>query len=101
MTGPVAKEGLRRSSPNARAATALVVAVAWRPSLWPVAVTETLRMARRGWWRQWPPLPLPDPDLWRFRLETAYGGEAEMAPTSQDVRSFLRWCRDVRDWRRG
>ena len=50
-----------------------VVAVARRPWLWPVAVRQTLRLARPGWWRRWPPLPLPDPSYLRFRLQTAYG----------------------------
>ncbi|MGH2667915.1 MAG: hypothetical protein ACRDH5_02130, partial [bacterium] len=60
--------------------------------LWPVAVAQALRLARPGWWRRRPFLPLPDPDYVRFRLQTAYGSEGE--PTGGDVVSYLRWCRD-------
>ncbi|MHB8330479.1 MAG: hypothetical protein ACYDD6_12805 [Acidimicrobiales bacterium] len=67
-----------------------------RVSLWPIAVVELLRLARPGWWRRWPLVPLPDPDLWRFRIETAYGGAGDAVPTAPDVVSFLRWCRDLR-----
>ena len=31
-------------------------------------------MARRGWWRRRPLLPLPGEAYWHFRVETAYGG---------------------------
>jgi len=77
----------------------VVRAVAWRPWLWPVAVVQALRLARPGWWHRWPPLPVPDDALWRFRLETAYGCE-DALPDAADVRSYLRWSRDMRHWRR-
>ena len=79
---------------------ATVVAVAVRPWLWPVAVIQVLRLARPGWWHRWPPVPLPDGPLWRFRMETAYGGVGDGEPDVEDVRSFLRWSRDMRHWRR-
>ena len=75
-------------------------AVALRPLLWPVALAEAVRLAPVGWWRAWPPLPVPDAALWRFRMETAYGGEGDAVPDAADVRSFLRWCRGMRRWRR-
>lgn len=78
----------------------VVSAVAVHPTLWPAAVAEAFRLAPTGWWRRWPPLPLPAPDLWRFRIETAYGGSGDTTPRLQDVRSFLSWCRDMRRWRR-
>ena len=68
------------------------VGVLVRPGLWPVAVTQALRLARPGWWRRRPFLPLPDPDYVRFRLQTAYGPDGE--PSADDVVSYLRWCRD-------
>jgi len=77
-----------------------LAAVALRPWLWPVAATQSLRMARRGWWRRWPPLPLPEPELWRFRMETAYGDSARKVPPARDVRSFLEWCRAAHNWRK-
>jgi hypothetical protein len=67
-------------------------AVALRPRLWPVAAAQTWRLARPGWWRRWPPVPRPDPDYLRFRLQTAYGdGGAE--PPAADVVAYLDWCR--------
>jgi hypothetical protein len=82
------------------AARSLVWAVAIRPWCWPVAVTQILRLARPGWWHRWPPVPLPDAALWKFRMETAYGGTGEAEPEVEDMRSFLHWSRDMRQWRR-
>jgi hypothetical protein len=83
-----------------RAPLTLVAAVAVRPWLWPVAVAQVLRLARPRWWRRWPPVPLPDAALCRFRMETAYGGAGDAEPDVRDVRTFLRWSRDMRHWRR-
>jgi len=71
----------------------IVVAVIARPWLWAAAVTVVLRLAPHGWWRRWPPLPLPDPDYWRFRMATAYGGDGGADPTTEDVVEYLAWCR--------
>jgi len=71
------------------------LAVGRHPSLWPIAVTQTFRLARRGWWRRPPFLPLPDREYLRFRLVTAYG-DPEHPPEPQDVVDYLRWCRDHR-----
>jgi hypothetical protein len=81
-----------------RAARSVVAAIAVRPWLWPVAVVQLGRLARPGWWHRWPLLPLPDPALWRFRMETAYGGSGEASPEASDIRSFLRWSRAMRHW---
>lgn len=92
-----------------RIVTPVLVAVAWRPWLWFTALLEALRMARPGWWRRWPPLPLPDSALWAFRLETVLGGEelragspvalrqdAGPALSAKEVREHLEWCRQLR-----
>jgi hypothetical protein len=71
-----------------------------RPWLWPAAAGVALRLARPGWWRRWPPLPLPDRALWRFRMETAYGGRGDRRPEEPDVVSFVEWTRSMRLWRR-
>lgn len=76
-----------------RAVGPVLMAVAVRPWLWPVAAVTVLRLARPGWWHRWPPLPGPDPDYWRFRMETAYGGSGEVRPAPPDVVAYLRWCR--------
>ncbi len=69
-----------------------VLAIAFRPRLWPVAVRQMLRLARPGWWRRWPPVPLPDPSYLRFRLQTAYG-DPDRPPSPHDVVAYLEWCR--------
>jgi hypothetical protein len=71
-------------------------AVLVRPWLWLTAVAQVAVLARPGWWRRWPPLPLPDPAYLRFRLQTQYGDPIR-APEVADVLTYLRWCRS---WRR-
>ena len=71
------------------------LAVATRPRLWAVAVSQVLRLAPPGWWRRWPPVPVPDADYLRFRLQTAYG-DPHLRPDAADVVSYLEWCRAVR-----
>lgn len=69
-------------------------AVATHPRLWVTAVVQARRLARPGWWRDWPPLPLPDPEWMAFRLRTAYG-DPHRAPEPDDVVAWLRWCRQM------
>jgi hypothetical protein len=69
------------------------LAVAARPDLWLVAVRQLLRLAVPGWWRRWPPLPVPDPSYLAFRLQTAYG-DTGRAPEPADVVTYLHWCRE-------
>ena len=88
----------------ARAAGGAVLTVRWagqataavlaHPSLWPTALRQARRLARPGWWRRRPYLPLPPPAYLRFRLETAYGGAGDQAPAPEDLVTYLRWCRD-------
>jgi hypothetical protein len=68
------------------------LALVRRPSLWPTALRQALRLAPSGWWRRWPPLPQPDPTYLRFRMETAYG-DADHDPEPADVVAYLAWCR--------
>ena len=75
---------------------ALVGAVALRPVLWATALVVLWRLARPGWWRRWPPVPRADPSYWRFRMETAYGGDGSARPAAGDVVAYLRWCRRTR-----
>jgi hypothetical protein len=75
-------------------------AVVSHPSLWGAAVASVLRLARRGWWRRPPFLPLPGTEYWRFRLITAYGGTGDGdALTTGDVLAYLRWCQRARPGR--
>lgn len=68
------------------------VEVLRRPALWGVAIAQLVRLAPRGWWRRWPPLPSPDPSYLRFRLQTQYG-DAAREPEPADVVAYLQWCR--------
>jgi hypothetical protein len=67
------------------------VAVAAEPRLWRTAARQVALLARPGWWRTRPHLPVPDPAYLEFRLHTAYGG-GERAPDPADVVAWLRWC---------
>jgi len=71
----------------------VTVAVLVRPALWLIALGQVVRLARPGWWHRWPPLPAPDPDYLRFRLQTQYG-DPDREPAPQDVLAYLEWCRD-------
>ena len=84
-----------------RDAGAVLRAVGPQPGLWWTSAGALRRMARRGWWHRAPFLPLPGEAYWRFRLETAYGGDGDTGELSPgDVVAFLRWCQGSRP-RRG
>ncbi|MBV9040020.1 MAG: hypothetical protein JOZ68_03395 [Acidimicrobiia bacterium] len=69
------------------------VAVLARPALWATALGQILRLARPAWWRRWPPVPAPDAEYLRFRLQTQYGDPSRQ-PEPADVLTYLRWCRE-------
>ena len=106
MTSDTAGGGGEGASPARRDRRGRDVAVVARavlahPELWWASVGAVRRMARRGWWRRPPFLPLPGENYWRFRLVTANGGDGEtdeLAPS--DVIAYLRWCQRSRP-RRG
>lgn len=75
-----------------------MVAVLRRPDLWRTAIRQAGVLARPGWWRRAPFLPLPDAGYLHFRFVTMYGGD----PTDQhdrrtlapaDLITYLEWCR--------
>lgn len=68
-------------------------AVMRRPWLWAPALVALFRLAPSGWWRRRPFLPIPDRRYWRFRMETAYGGDGAADPAGEDVVAYLTWCR--------
>jgi hypothetical protein len=74
-------------------------AVIGHPGLWVPAIKAMFRLARPGWWRRWPPLPLPTEELWRLRMTTNYGGDGSAEPEAGDVRSYLDWASRSRVWR--
>ncbi len=66
------------------------IAVLRRPLLWPTAVGATLAFAPSDWWRRAPFLPVPDDELIRWRIATAYGrDDADLA--AEDVVAYLEW----------
>jgi hypothetical protein len=79
-----------RWAPAARTAAAVLLA---HPGLAPSGIAAVLRLARRGWWHRWPPVPLPGDRYWEFRVLTAFGGRGETPLRPSDVRAYLRWCR--------
>lgn len=70
-----------------------VLSVVRRPVLWPTAARQARVLARPGWWRRPPFLPIPDRAYLRFRMQTAYGGDGGTSPTDDDLLAYLRWCR--------
>ncbi len=71
------------------------MALAMHPGLWGTALNQVVRLARRGWWRRWPPVPRPDSAYLRFRLQTQYG-DADHSPEPGDLVDYLKWCRAER-----
>ena len=82
-------------TPASRPGQRVLLAVVRRPRLWPTALIQVAVLARPGWWRRWPPVPRPDENYLRFRLETAYG-RAEPEVAVGDVVEYLTWCREAR-----
>lgn len=79
-----------------RSLVPVAVAVLRRPHLWPTAFRAGLDLARPGWWRRAPYLPLPDPDWLRFRMVTAYGGDGSSPVRGDDLVEWLEWRRNWR-----
>jgi hypothetical protein len=71
----------------------VVLAVAVRPKLWVAATRLGLRIAAPGWWRRWPPRPVPPPAYLAFRAHTALGGSSTESLSAAEVVSYLEWCR--------
>lgn len=70
-----------------------LLAVLPHPSLWATGVRQARRLARPGWWRRPPFLPLPAPEYLRFRIETVYGGAGDRLLDPADLVAYLEWCR--------
>jgi len=83
-----------------RAAPVVLRALVRHPGLVVAAVGAVVRLAAPKWWRRMPPLPVPTENLWRLRMETAYGGAGDALPEEEEIVAFIRWSRDMRRWRR-
>jgi len=71
----------------------MVAAVAIRPRLWSTAISASLELAPKGWWKRKPYLPLPDPHWMHFRVVTAYGGDGSLPMRPQELVTWLDWKR--------
>jgi len=78
-----------------KSGASIVCAVAIRPQLWSVAITQLFRLAPRSWWRRSPFLPIPTRQYLKFRAQTQYGGDLHKIEVD-DVLSYLNWLRDFR-----
>lgn len=68
----------------------LAIRSARRPRL-AVALTRVAwRFRRRGWYKRFPFLPLPDGTYLRWRMHTAYG-EHDAVPSARDVERYALW----------
>ncbi|GMQ84487.1 MAG: hypothetical protein BMS9Abin07_0051 [Acidimicrobiia bacterium] len=67
-----------------------IVAVARRPFLWPTALGALVAMSPRRWWARPPFLPIPEHDLVRWRVTTAYG-DPEATLAEDDLVAYLEW----------
>ncbi|MCL4313479.1 MAG: hypothetical protein M1131_05010 [Actinobacteria bacterium] len=81
---------------NCQAIKAVVCAlgrlVRERPELLPVAMVQTLRLARSKWWVRFPFLPLPSEEYLTFRIITDYGSSGDRRELCADIVSYLEWC---------
>jgi hypothetical protein len=91
----------RRRSETFQAMVLMAKYLIKRPGLWPIATSQAVRLAKPNWWRRWPPIPLPSDELWRLRMQTAYGKDGSDEPRPSDLVSYLEWCRAAREWRSG
>jgi hypothetical protein len=84
----VDRRGARRQRPGpAGLGLPAILAVVARPRLWP----SLLRLMPPGWWRRWPPSPLPPADYVHFRTQTMYGDNGSL--DLPDLIAYLEWCR--------
>lgn len=67
-------------------------AVVRRPSLWTTAVVQVFRLARRGWWKRPPFLPLPAADYLAMRATVQYG-DPKHSLEVEDLLKYLMWCK--------
>jgi hypothetical protein len=61
------------------------------PRLGPRLLRVAWRFRARGWYRQFPFLPVPDPTYLRWRMYTAYGDYGAV-PSVTDVERYAHWA---------
>jgi hypothetical protein len=70
-------------------------AVLRHPGLWGIGLTQLFVLAPQGWWRRWPPVPSPDREYFRWRMQTQYG-DPDHVPVPSDIVAYLHWCKEER-----
>ena len=73
-----------------RLAGALAARSVVRPRLAVALARVTWRFRRRGWYKRFPFLPLPDRTYLRWRMYTAYG-EYDAVPPAHHVERYALW----------
>jgi hypothetical protein len=58
-------------------------------------MVQLFALSPQGWWRRFPPVPRPDRQYYRWRLQTQYG-DADHEPVAADVVAYLKWCKSER-----
>jgi hypothetical protein len=66
------------------------------PSLWVEALQASRRIAKTGWWRTPPFLPLPGSKYWAFRKVTVFGGDGTGRLTDEQVLGYLTWSKRMK-----
>ena len=66
------------------------------PSLWSEGLRSAFRMAKNGWWRTPPFLPLPGEHYWNFRKVTVFGGDGTGQLDDDQVLGYLRWSKHMK-----
>ena len=74
-----------------RLTVALVARSLRAPTLGIALLRVAWRFRRRGWYRRFPFLPLPDRTYVRWRMHTAYG-DYDAIPPARDVERYARWA---------
>lgn len=62
-----------------------------RPTTGLALVRVAWRFRRRGWWQQFPFLPVPAGEYVHWRMYTAYGHD-DAVPPAADVERYARWA---------
>lgn len=70
----------------------LFAAVLRRPSLWPTAIVQSVRLAAPGWWHRRPFLPLPSAEYTAMRATIQYG-DPNRSIEPADLLKYLAWCK--------
>ena len=66
-----------------------------KPTLIPLLFQTLWIFRKRGWYSQFPFLPVPSQKYLKWRLETAYG-YSEAKPPIEELERYIKWSADMR-----